>query len=127
MARNLIDKIDEYCVRNMKEYQERQKQLQQQQDEAATAAATMNEADLDQPDSSPPHAAAELKEEECLISALKTESSEPTEGPFSSEVNIDNPDTKISYTPLDLLYLSSKDVSGQLVDVTHIVKKVRFA
>ena len=125
MARNLIDKIDEYAVRNMKEYQEGKKQLQQQQDEAATAAATMNEADLDQPDSPPPHAAAELEEEECLISASKIESSKPTEGLFSSEVIIDNPDTNVNYHPLDLL--CSENASGQLVDVTHIVKKVRFA
>ena len=108
MARNLIDKIDEYTARNMKEYQERQKQLQQQQDEAAAAAAAMNEAE---PDSPPPRTAAELEEEERLISALKTESSEPTEDPFSSEDIIDNPDAnpgKNLEKALDSLILITK-------------------
>lgn len=113
MARNLIDKIDEYTARNMKEYQERQKQLQQQQDEAAAAAAAMNE--VEEPDSPPPRTAAELEEEERLISALKTESSEPTEDPFSSEDIIDNPDAnpgKNLEKALDSLILITKDAES---------------
>ena len=113
MARNLIDKIDEYTARNMKEYQERQRKQQQQQDEAAAAAAAINEAegDLDKPDSPPPRTAAELEEEERLISALKTESSEPTEDPFSSEDIIDNPEAnpgKNLERALDSLILITK-------------------
>lgn len=109
MARSLIDKIEEYTARNVKEFQEKRKQ--QQLDEAAAAAAANTAAEPDDPDSPPPRTAAELEEEERLISSLKTESSEPTEDPFSSEDIIDNPEAttgKDLEKALDSLILKTK-------------------
>lgn len=92
MARNLIDNIEEYTTRNIKQLQERRKQQQQAEADAAAAiAAATAAAELDKEDEPPPRTAAELEEEERLISALKTEPSEPPEDPFSSEDIIDNP------------------------------------
>ena len=110
MARNLIDNIEEYMARNMKEYQERQKQ--QQQDEADAVAAAIAASELDEVDEPPPRTAAELEEEEQLISALKTESSQSAaEDPFSSEDIIDNPEAtpgKDLEKALDSLILITK-------------------
>ena len=108
MARNLIDNIEEYTARNVKELQERRKQQQQAEADAAAAIAA---AELDKADEPPPRTAAELEEEERLISALKTESSEPTEDPFSSEDIIDNPEAtpgKNLEKALDSLILITK-------------------
>ena len=108
MAKNLIDNIEEYTTRNIKEYQERQKQQKQAEADAAAAIAA---AELDKVDEPPPRTAAELEEEERLISALKTESSEPTEDPFSSEDIIDDPEAtpgKNLEKALDSLILITK-------------------
>ena len=108
MARNLIDNIEEYTARNIKELQERRKQQQQAEADAAAAIAAAELAKEDEP---PPRTAAELEEEERLISALKTESSEPTEDPFSSEDIIDNPEAtpgKNLEKALDSLILITK-------------------
>lgn len=113
MARSLMDNIEEYTARNMKEFQNRQKQ--QQEDKEAAAAA------LDEKDELPPRTAAELEEEQHLISALKTESSEPTEDPFTSEDIIDNPDAtpgKNLEKALDSLILITKNAESDDNDVT---------
>ena len=112
MAKNLIDNIEEYTTRNIKEYQERQKQQKQAEADAAAAIAA---AELDKADEPPPRTAAELEEEERLISALKTESSEPTEDPFSSEDIIDDPEAtpgKNLEKALDSLILITKDAES---------------
>ena len=100
-------------ARNMKEYQERQRQ---QQDEADAVAAAIAAAELDEADEPPPRTAAELEEEEQLISALKTESSESTaEDPFSSEDIIDNPEAtpgKNLEKALDSLILITKSTES---------------
>ena len=112
MAKNLIDNIEEYTARNIKEQQERQKQQKQAEADAAAAIAA---AELDKPDEPPPRTAAELEEEERLISALKTESSEPTEDPFSSEDIIDDPEAtpgKNLEKALDSLILITKSAES---------------
>jgi len=110
MARSLMDNIEEYTARNLKEFQSRQKQQQKDEEAAAVAAAA-----LDDKDEPPPRTAAELEEEQQLISALQTESSEPTEDPFTSEDIIDNPDAnpgKNLEKALDSLILITKNAES---------------
>ena len=85
MAKSLIDNIEEYTTRNIKEAQQRRKK----QEEDAAAAAAAAEAEKEE---LPPKTEAELEEERKLISALADKSSEATEDPFSADI-VDQQDT----------------------------------
>ena len=78
MAKNLIDNIEDYTTRNIKEAQQRRKK--QEEDAAAAAAA---EAEKEE---TPPKTEEELEEERKLISALADKSSEVAEDPFSADI-----------------------------------------
>jgi len=76
MAKNLIDNIEDYTSRNIKEAQQRRKK--QEEDAAAAAEAEKEEM--------PPKTEEELEEERKLISALADKSSEAAEDPFSADI-----------------------------------------
>jgi len=113
MAKNLIDNIEDYITRNIKEAQQRRKK---QEEDAAAAAAAAAEAEKEE---LPPKTEAELEEERKLISVLADETSEATEDPFSADI-VDQQDATPGKTlekALDSLMLINQQTESTNDDV----------